>query len=968
MEEKIIRWVAIHDSHGNVVDEAPIYPQGTEELVSQHNADQEAHPYIKEAITGLRTQVERRLVGAKVTFNDGHTEDVELGFNDQGDVILLLPKETFGKIDGVKVNGEELEVDENGKVDINFSATVDGTYSDTPTVTPTIGEDGIQLDFQGIRGNGIASSTEVLSSEDGGLNTHTFVDNAGNEHVFHTINGKQGRPGADRQPVESGDVIIAHTTGQDEGKVMSQKAVTESIVSYPKTIVLDGADTDNSTCNLTLAKGRTYRLKLDKTSWSHTSQNYAIFSIGKYVGGNWVSLFVVPSTGTPQESYLFTVGNDTVDYTVNFRGNEGVQLYVTIEEVDSLATLSSSYCVGSGNEDAKTLNNGSGFRHYIYINKELPSPCRMKLIGELPTGVLFIMEGFTSLANVKSIAASSVESTTYDSGIREYDFAKCTYLRAAFKASSGNLTSAQMAAIDANSIIEIIPLSLDNAKEVVMQQDGVTVYPKVTSQGVVHGQTTLKDYLDMAVFYKEFNMSDMVASNPINSRRRYTTKVPQTPFYAKAEGSIPNGFVCYVGTNYTISDAKNPNVSHVQSTGWGVLSGYFDAENAYYVTIGWKKSNNGDFSAEDIAALEASNIKLVVRNFSLGADESTDIISLNDESRTLTYLRNAKRPQYKGSSYTPTITPCTLLHFSDIHADEQNMKRIVEFYNYYKSYIDDALCTGDIIKNLFSDSFAFWENAEAGSILNCAGNHEYYNGESTAPYYQQITQKQVYDKFFAPYIEQWGVTQPVDAEENGLNYYYKDYVTSNVRLIVLDNMRVDAAQLTWFEGVLADAITNGLHVVAAMHIGNPVGTITYDNPFNSLRENNPSSLNGWIHEDSELLYDKVDEFIGNNGVFVGWLMGHRHFDTIGTPHDHPNQLEIHVATGSCGSSWDIIPKGDNCDRTPGSKSQDCFNIYSIDTYYKMIRIHRIGSDVDRDFRHIGNLCYDYLNHRVIYCD
>jgi hypothetical protein len=338
------------------------------------------------------------------------------------------------------------------------------------------------------------------------------------------------------------------------------------------------------------------------------------------------------------------------------------------------------------------------------------------------------------------------------------------------------------------------------------------------------------------------------------------------------------------------------------------------------------------------------------------------------EDEDLVYLRNAKRPQYRTSQYAPSTTPCTLLHFSDIHGDEPNTTRIVQFLNNYKQYIDDALCTGDIIKNLFSDSLAFWENAEAGGILSCVGNHEYYNGETTTPYYKQIAQKQVYDKFLAPYIEDWGVTQPEDAEENGLNYYYKDYDASKVRLIVLDNFRVDEAQLSWFEGVLADAITNNLHVVAATHIGNPIGMDTYDNPFTSLRENNPSSANGWVFEATELLYAKVDDFIVNNGVFVGWLMGHRHSDVIGVPHDHPNQLVIHVATGSCGSAWDIIPKGDNCDRTPGSKSQDCFNIYSIDTYYKMIRIHRIGCDVDRDFRHIGNLCYDYENHRVIYVD
>lgn len=200
-----------------------------------HNADQSAHPIIQEAIVGLRTQVERRLVGAKVTFSDGHTEDVELGQNDQGEVILLLPKETFGKIDGVSLNGEELEVDENGKVDINFTASTDGEYSDTPTVTPTIGENGINLEFSGLRGNGIASYTEELSNDDGGVNTHTLVDDKGNEHAIHTKNGRtgaigpQGATGVYDSSQQYPPFVFDTKTGQSDVKGMTQAAITNEL-------------------------------------------------------------------------------------------------------------------------------------------------------------------------------------------------------------------------------------------------------------------------------------------------------------------------------------------------------------------------------------------------------------------------------------------------------------------------------------------------------------------------------------------------------------------------------------------------------------------------------------------------------------------------------------------------------------------------------------------------------------------
>ncbi len=173
-----------------------VTPGYVDAAVTMHNTSEEAHTDMREAITGIRTQVERRLVGAKVTFNDGHTEDVELGFNDQGEVILLLPKETFGKIDGVKVNGEELEVDENGKVDITIpqnvtdledadnyatkedaqamvdeakirtaSANTDNSVG-TPRVVPTINGQNIHFDIYGIKGEkGNDGNTVILNPQ-----------------------------------------------------------------------------------------------------------------------------------------------------------------------------------------------------------------------------------------------------------------------------------------------------------------------------------------------------------------------------------------------------------------------------------------------------------------------------------------------------------------------------------------------------------------------------------------------------------------------------------------------------------------------------------------------------------------------------------------------------------------------------------------------------------------------------------
>ena len=217
---------------------------------------------------------------------------------------------------------------------------------------------------------------------------------------------------------------------------------------------------------------------------------------------------------------------------------------------------------------------------------------------------------------------------------------------------------------------------------------------------------------------------------------------------------------------------------------------------------------------------------------------STDIISLNDEKETVRYLKNLKRPNIStDGQYTDGLTPFTLLHFSDIHADSVNLARIMQYKQKYSEYIDDAICTGDLIKNKHGDSYSFWHENNADSILVCAGNHEYYNRE-TSSYYTSITPLQVYDKFFAPYKANWGnVVFPDNAAANGYNYYYKDYASQKIRLIVLDNManmleQRNNVQATWLATVLESARTAGLHVICAIHIGSTIET-RFVNPFTS---------------------------------------------------------------------------------------------------------------------------------------
>ena len=440
--------------------------------------------------------------------------------------------------------------------------------------------------------------------------------------------------------------------------------------------------------------------------------------------------------------------------------------------------------------------------------------------------------------------------------------------------------------------------------------------------------------------------------------------------------NVPSGFSFAIQTNYTKADALDVSVYAVESSGWNENDFLISRRDAPWLCLSFKKNNGNSFSENDINTLLSSNIAISLDEPYLVLG-SSDIISLNDEDNTLKTLRSLTTPNYAPLTYTAGIIPFTLLHFSDLHGDSVNLERIIQYRDKYSSFIDDAICTGDIIKNKFSEDFTFWAAKNAEDVLVSTGNHEYYNGESSA-YYTTITPKQVYDKFFAPNIENWGsVVFPTDAATDGYNYYYKDYSSKKIRLIVLDNMANmagtrDNVQATWLASVLEDARTSGLHVICALHIGSTIETI-FDNPFTSYKNiinadgGGAEGANAGTYAEFYTLRDAVDTFIAAGGNFVAWIGGHRHVDCIGILTGH-NQAQINVATASSGNAWSIIPLGDDCDRTNGTRQQDCFNIYSVDTEKKLLRIFRVGSNIDKNGRGKNHILYDYENKLVKYND
>ena len=426
-----------------------------------------------------------------------------------------------------------------------------------------------------------------------------------------------------------------------------------------------------------------------------------------------------------------------------------------------------------------------------------------------------------------------------------------------------------------------------------------------------------------------------------------------------------------------------------------VMTGYSYTVCAYYYTSksfssyvsnsGYKNVSNTpisiDAAVEGCYALSLSIIgyyptEELINNLPIVFSDVQNVVDAIGSSENTTQWGIVERNKYKESALFSVLAHAgndsfnaagklSLLHLSDLHGNVANLRNIVIFRNYYDTYIDDTIHTGDSVLNYYSDPNPFESVDGANTILNVIGNHEaWIQGDND----YNATEKQTYDKIFAPSIANWGVVQPTGAAENGYCYYYKDYTAAGFRLIVLDSVHwhyrngvseTNPAQKTWFEGVLADAITNNLRVVCATHYTPQNGIVPIpDTGFNVMGATAGGNIaDGWYASDE--IFGCVDAFINNGGTFAGWIVGHTHNDYIGNVYGHIAQPIVVIGTSGAISN--------NNKFVSGTSAQDNFNIISFETLNSksIIKIIKIGQDTDVLTRSKSTIAYDFTNSVLI---
>ena len=356
----------------------------------------------------------------------------------------------------------------------------------------------------------------------------------------------------------------------------------------------------------------------------------------------------------------------------------------------------------------------------------------------------------------------------------------------------------------------------------------------------------------------------------------------------------------------------------------------------------------------------------IVRFASADAQDTTSIVALNNDYEWLPKMMSAKK-RYYTSSNTTQQEPYVIAHLSDIHANWQNVARYLEFCDHHSARIDMLLNTGDTVSDSFDDGVAGYAALEGvGNIINITGNHDtsrYVDGVRDWQYYCGLP---VYNLLIAPFVSNWGVTQPAGAAENGYCYFYKDIAAKKLRIIFVDIMGFNDTQNAWLDALLDEAITNEYHVLIATHFSGSTGSGHGDDPtFDKIDCNyttiyglgtSSAVLNSYNYSAYKMM-QTVQDFMDGGGVFIGYVQGHYHADFIAKVHAYQNQLIYAVGSSKSGEVRDYK-------HTVGTKMQDEFQIISIDTYLHTIKFYKVGANVDLYGRHKNCICIDYVNRTI----
>lgn len=393
--------------------------------------------------------------------------------------------------------------------------------------------------------------------------------------------------------------------------------------------------------------------------------------------------------------------------------------------------------------------------------------------------------------------------------------------------------------------------------------------------------------------------------------------------------------------------------------------------NYYRVSI----AKNNDTAGISLSELEIANLHLIYDDVYSGTDAF--------ESAANAVMEKIG----SGSSNMNYRSLPTFSHTSDVHGDYARVKRFNEFSE--KLGVSMACLTGDIVGyNIHTDSnhFEWFHEIVKNSSVKwgvCVGNHDSHVGSGSSAY--TMNDDDLYDIFYDD------IAEDVGNETGKLWYLYDDEVRS-IRVISLDLYQAGGvwtytyftqSQLSWLCDALAST-PSGYGVVILMHAQqlSVVKDNSYAKFFQTVRKGDSAEHYNAIDNDGDPIGDIVNAFINkttisksytqNSGAetltvsgdfssvpsgceFICYMTGHFHQDTIGynpRPVGDPKQLILNITCGCSlygGSTYKYLADVSDLPRNSLDATQDAFNVYGIDRTNKVVRVARVGANLNNNF-------------------
>lgn len=594
-------------------------------------------------------------------------------------------------------------IEGNGITGITTDSQEGDEAVNTVTIKTNDNPEGETLEVRnGSRGNGIASSSEVLSPEDGGVNTHTITDTDGNEHVFHTKNGRKGDKGDqgdsavyDPSSPDTPDFVMANETGQSTTKAMTQKAVTDAV---EEAVTYNEEPVDFDSLPL-IAKG----YYINGTKWDNNTNNVNTSKLYPCEGGTVFK--VVPQSGSD-------VGFN-VEFLTSDAHKSGTD--VTTFATDGPLDFSKETRILTAPEDTRFL--------YIRIRRNLSTPPEVQpesisIITTIHKKIDDIGDAVTEMdTNIAAIQKDVEDAPLYSKD--EVDVANLPLMESGFYIQDWEPIAWYNNTNNANTC-SLYPVEPGDVVKVVAQS--------ASSKGC-----------DV----------EFLASNAHSSG--------DTPVFA-GDGWI--GFA--TGTRYLIvpEDAK-----------W------------LYIRRRRNQSSPADVSPESVTIQKL--LKTEIQKMGSG--------NLEEEKSLV------RQAHYAGTS----ATAVGFLHFSDLHGDNYAAKAIVKAIASHKQYIDDVVCTGDVVDyyrpatSSYPNGLAWWKGTGLPEVsLFSLGNHDNWDNVMTTEQYANEPwssngRETAYDDYYGDYVSGLGYVMPEGYDDPTSDSYkacfwHKDYAAAKVRLIGID--------------------------------------------------------------------------------------------------------------------------------------------------------------------------------------